>query len=107
MCKPCENKPSNAYYTSRAADKSNCPYECGPGVESVDVNPYCENALNVQIHRDGGTQNSLIFVAVSFCMLFATWACLALHSDKSRVPQTTVVYETVDAKNTHMVEADS
>ena len=45
-CKPCENKPTFSYYTERGVDKSLCPYECSPGLDPFEVNPYCENALN-------------------------------------------------------------
>ena len=83
MCKPCENKPANAYYTQKAADRSGCPYQCEAGVEPVEVNPYCENALHVQIHRVGGARNSLIIVASSFLLLLVTWISLIYQSGKN------------------------
>lgn len=46
VCKTCENKPTQSYYTERGVGISNCPYECSAGLDPFEVNPYCENALN-------------------------------------------------------------
>lgn len=34
-CKPCENKPTNAFYTDVGASTANCPYECSAGLDPV------------------------------------------------------------------------
>lgn len=47
LCKPCENKPLNAFYTEKAIQTSECPYQCSTGLEDVEVNPYCENSLEL------------------------------------------------------------
>ena len=46
-CKPCENKPENSYYKGIAQATSNCAYECSAGLDPVEVNPYCKNALKL------------------------------------------------------------
>jgi len=40
-CKPCMNKPVNAYYTSIAQSTSQCEFECVDGLESASTNPMC------------------------------------------------------------------
>ena len=47
VCVPCENKPGFSYYTKKAQDTSNCPYECNQGRDPVKVNTYCEDAFSV------------------------------------------------------------
>jgi len=85
VCKPCENKPKNAHYYRKAIDTSECPYACDWGIESVDVNPYCDNTLEVQVLRVGGTLNSLIFMAVSFLVLFVIWISLIMQSNRAKI----------------------
>jgi len=80
-CKPCENKPKNAFYTARGVDQSLCPYECQPGLDPYSVNPYCENAFNQQITRVGAASNSLL-VITGFAMLLALiWVSLIVRSN--------------------------
>jgi len=81
VCKVCENKPVNSYYTSRGVGVSNCPYECSEGLDPFEVNPYCENALNAQITRVGGSTNGLLVVAGFMLLLILLWISLISRSN--------------------------
>jgi hypothetical protein len=81
VCKTCENKPTASYYTSRGVGISNCPYECSAGLDPFEVNPYCENALNAQITRVGGSTNSLLVIAGFMLLLILIWISLIARSN--------------------------
>ena len=79
-CKPCENKPANAFYTGMGAPTSDCPYECSSGLDPVEVNPLCKNALELQVNRLGGTVSSLVVFAGFFIVVLFIWIILIAHS---------------------------
>lgn len=80
VCKPCENKPPNSFYTGVAASNSECPYECSSGLDKVEVNPYCKNALELQVNRLGGTVSSLLVFASFMILVLFIWIALIAHS---------------------------
>lgn len=80
VCKPCENKPTNAYYTGLGASTSNCPYECSSGLDPYEVNPYCANALELQVNRLGGVTSSLLVSALFGVVVLFLFVALISHS---------------------------
>ena len=80
VCKPCENKPVNSFYSEVGASTSNCPYECSPGLDPVSVNPYCQNALELQVNRLGGVISSLVVFAGFMVLVLFIWIVLIAHS---------------------------
>jgi len=80
-CRLCENKPiENAFYTSLGAKTSNCPYECESDLDPSDVNPRCENALQLAAERTGGIFSTLLVAAGILAVTFALWTSLMIHS---------------------------
>jgi hypothetical protein len=82
VCKPCENKPSTAFYTERGVDSAVCPFECAAGLDPVEVNPYCENAIGAAITRVGGSTNSLVVIMGFLLLLVLIWISLISRSNK-------------------------
>ena len=78
MCKPCENKPTNAVYSGLAASSSNCPYECQEDLDPVEVNELCLNALEVQVSRVGGVFSTLTFFSVFMALALVMWITLII-----------------------------
>ena len=78
VCVPCEGKPANSHYTSKAIATANCPYECDAGRDPFSANPYCEDAFSVQIQRLGGTRNYLFFVGGFLALLMVIWISLVI-----------------------------
>ena len=80
VCKPCDNKPKNSFYTGLASTDSSCPYECSQGLDPVDVNPLCRNALEIQVNRAGGMFSTLAFFAGFLTLVLLMWVALIIQS---------------------------
>jgi len=63
------------------ASTSNCPFECSNGLDPVVVNPFCENAIELQVNRVGGVTSSLILFAIFFVLVNVIWIALIIHSN--------------------------
>ena len=75
-CKACNNKPENAFYIGLASASSDCPYECSQGLDSVEVNPLCLNALDVQVHKAGGAYSLLVIFTFFLAMVLILFVAL-------------------------------
>jgi hypothetical protein len=84
LCQPCENKPTNAYYTSKAVATSQCPYECSAGLETSDVNHKCESTLELQLTKMGSLHSSLIVLGAFLLITFAVWMGLLVASSANQ-----------------------
>ena len=80
ICQPCDNKPLNAFYSDIAAATSNCPYECSEGLDPIEVNRRCQNALELQVERVGGVASALLVSALFLSLVFVMWIALIIQS---------------------------
>lgn len=62
------------------ASTANCPYECSSGLDPYEVNPYCANALELQVNRLGGVTSSLIVSAMFGVVVLFLFVALISHS---------------------------
>ena len=76
-CLFCENKPVNAFYTTKAVDTANCPYKCNLEYDAVSVNPDCLNQLDLQLQRLGNTYYALGLLGLFLGLTLIQWVCLA------------------------------
>ena len=80
LCRPCENKPKNSFYSEKGQSTATCSYECSQGLDAVDVNPLCKNALELQVTRAGGMFSTLAIFACFLTFVMVMWIAMIIQS---------------------------
>ena len=78
LCRPCENKPKNSFYSEKGQSTATCSYECSQGLDAVDVNPLCKNALELQVTRAGGMFSTLAIFACFLTFVMVMWIAMII-----------------------------
>ena len=85
VCSECTNMPDNAqgYYTTRAWNDTQCPYECNDGITPVASNKMCLDTWDLFLYDIGGIVIFVIMI-ISAVLIVILVSYFMLERNKSK-----------------------